>query len=122
MSDSLTLAELREALASLATKDDLRDLATKADLQNFPTKEELRAELNDRFNQWDAKHDQAQDQLRQDFAEIIERVNDYTTAELGKLRHDLEVHQKVDQLAAAVAQRFGVSVAELMGGRPHLTS
>lgn len=126
----LTLDELREALRSLATKEDLARFATKDDLKNlvttdalrsalrdFPTKEELRAELNDRFGQWDAKHDREHEQLRQDFAELIDRVNNHTTAELRKLRQDLDFRQEFDQLAASVAERFGVSVADLTGGR-----
>jgi 5-formyltetrahydrofolate cyclo-ligase len=79
------------------------------------TREELRDALNDRFEHYEHRHDQRHREMMQGFAQVIETVNDHTTAELAKLRADLDIRHEFDHLAAAVAQRFGVSVQDLTG-------
>ena len=79
------------------------------------TRQELREELNDRFEHYEKRQDQRHAEMMQGFAQVIENVNDHTTAELAKLRADLDIRQEFDHLAAQVAQRFGVTLQELTG-------
>jgi len=79
------------------------------------TREELREELNDRFNHYEKRQDDRHREMMQGFAQIIENVNDHVTTEMNKLRTDLDIRKEFDHLAATVAQRLGVTVADLTG-------
>lgn len=86
----------------------------------------IKRDLNDRFEHYEkratnalADHERREDQRHRDmmqgFAQVIENVNQHTTAELAALRADLDIRQQFNHLTAALAQRFGVSVQELTG-------
>lgn len=98
----------------------------KSPLTREEFREELRDQLNDRFEHYEKRaansmieHERHEDErhreMMQGFAQVIENVNDHTTAEFAKLRQELEIRKEFDRLAANVAKRFGVSVSELTG-------
>lgn len=98
------------------------DLTAVLDTQT----EVIKRDLNDRFEHYEKRstnamteHERREDErhheMMQNFTQFIENVNAHTTAELTKLRTDLDIRKEFDQLAATVAQRFGVTVADLTG-------
>lgn len=77
--------------------------------------EVIKRNLNDRFDHYEKRQDNHHREMLQGFAQVIENVNDHTTDELNKLRADLDIRKEFDHLAATVAQRFGITVADLTG-------
>ena len=88
--------------------------------RRFDTQTEvIQREMNDRFDYYEKRAIQreaeAHRDMRIEFAGVVEQVNAHITAELTKLRTDLEIRQEFDHLSATLAQRLGVSVRELTG-------
>lgn len=90
---------------------------TRADLKKLldTQTEVLKRNLNERFEHYEKRQDSRHREMQQGFAQVVENVNDHTTAELTQLRTDLDIRKEFDHLAATVAQRFGVTVADLTG-------
>ena len=91
----------------ITREDLLRALDTQTDV--------LKRELTDRFEHHEQRAAERHREMMLGIADVIENVNDHTTAELAKLRQDLDIRKEFDRLAANVAKRFGVSVTELTG-------
>lgn len=102
----LTRADLKKLLE--AQSDGInRKLDTQTEVIN--------RKLNDRFEHYEKRQDNKHREMMQGFAQVIETVNDHTTEELKQLRTDLDIRKEFDHLAATVAQRFGVTIADLTG-------
>jgi hypothetical protein len=106
MSESLTRADLTAALET-HTEVLKRDLADRF--------EHYEKRATNRMAEHERREDERHREMMQGFAQVIENVNDHTTAELTKLRADLGIRQEFDHLAMTVAQRFGLTVHDLTG-------
>ena len=75
----------------------------------------FKRDLNDRFEHYEKRQDERHREMMQGFAQVIENVNAHTTDELNRLRADLDIRKEFDHLTAVVAQRLGITVADLIG-------
>ena len=90
---------------------------TQADLTAaFETQSAVfKRDLNDRFEHYEKRQDERHREMMLGFAQIIENVNTHTTDAMTQLRTDLDIRKDFDHLASVVAQRLGVTVADLIG-------
>ncbi len=95
-----TKEELREGVASLATKADLERCASKVDLERFATKEELREEVANLATK---------EELREEVASLATKEELIHATEKLELRIDIATSKNLKYIVGAAGAVVGVT-------------